>query len=176
MAASTPAAKIPRWRSQIKQGAWLIEIGDTMVSSISDAQQAFAALAQTGVTLVTLLISHPEIQQDTSHNGLPIVSSAPFTQHIHDQLNHCWDFSKVAEYLRKVPPYEIVESGNVLNYVSRAMCLTLKVLFHLLTATGKIFSMTAAHSLMPPPYMTMLILTGLHASRHNVHSVAPVLG
>ena len=126
MATSTPAAKIPRWRSQIKQGAWLIEIGDTMVSSILDAQQAFTALAQNGVTSVTLLFSHPEIRQDSSLNGLPIVSSAPFTQHIHDQLHHCWDFLTVAEYLRKAPPYEIVESGDIINYdyVRRAMRLT----------------------------------------------------
>jgi len=123
MAPSTPAAKIPRWRSRIK-GAWLIKIGDTVVSSISDAQQAFAALAQNGVTSVTLLFSHPEIRQDSSLNGLPIVSSAPFTQHIHDQLNHRWDFSSVAEYLQKAPPNEIIESGDVLNYVSRAMRLT----------------------------------------------------
>jgi hypothetical protein len=125
MMPSTPAAKIPRWHLRI-QGAWLIKIGDTMVSSISDAQQAFVALAQTGVTSVTLLFSHPEIRQDTSHNGLPIVSSAPFTQHIHDQLNHCWDFLTVAEYLRKAPPYEIVESGDIINYdyVRRAMRLT----------------------------------------------------
>jgi len=95
MTPSTPAAKIPRWRLRIK-GAWLIKIGDTMVSSISDAQQAFAALAQTGVTSVTLLFSHPEIRQDTSHNRLPIISPAPFTQQIHNQLNHRWDVSMVA--------------------------------------------------------------------------------
>ena len=123
MAPSTPAAKIPRWRSRIK-GAWLIKIGDKAVSSISDAQSAFAALDSAGITSVTLLFSHPEIRQDISHDGLPIISSAPFTQHIHDQLNNRWDFSTVADYLRKAPPYEIVESGDVLNYVSRAMRLT----------------------------------------------------
>ena len=70
MAPSTPAAQIPRWRSRIK-GAWLIKIGDTTMSSISDAQHTFTALAQTCVTSVTLLFSHPEIRQDTSHNGCP---------------------------------------------------------------------------------------------------------
>ena len=100
IAPSTPAAKIPQWRSRIK-GAWLIKIGDTAVSSISEAQTAFAALETAHNSSVTLLLSHPEIQQDISHDGLPIVSSAPFTQHIHDQINHRWDFSTVADYLRK---------------------------------------------------------------------------
>jgi hypothetical protein len=84
----------------------------------------FAALHTAGTSSVTLLFTHPEIRQDILHDGLPIVSSAPFTQQIHDQLNHCWDFLRVAEYLRKAPPYDIVESGDVLNYVSRVMRLT----------------------------------------------------
>jgi hypothetical protein len=123
IAPSTSAAKIPRWQSRIK-GAWLIRIGEITVSTISDAQTAFAALATAGTSSVTLLFAHPEIQQDILHDGLPIVSLAPFTQQIQDQLNHCWDFLTVADYLRKAPPYEIVESGEVLNYVSCAMRLT----------------------------------------------------
>jgi hypothetical protein len=39
-------------------------------------------------------------------------------------MNHRWDFSTVADYLRKAPPYEIIESGDVLNYVTRVMRLT----------------------------------------------------
>jgi hypothetical protein len=87
-------------------------------------QTAFAALKNAHTSSVTLLFSHPEIRQDILHDGFPIVSSAPFTQHIHDQINHRWDFSTVADYIRKAPPYTIVESGAVLNYVSRAMRLT----------------------------------------------------
>ena len=30
----------------------------------------------------------------------------------------------MADYLRKAPPYEIVKSGDVLNYVTQVMCLT----------------------------------------------------
>jgi hypothetical protein len=52
------------------------------------------------------------------------VSSASFTQHIHDQLNHRRDFLTVVDHLRKARPYEIVESGNVLNYVTWVMRLT----------------------------------------------------
>jgi hypothetical protein len=120
---STPAAKIPRWRSQLK-GAWLIKIGNTAVSTIAEAQKAFDNLSSAGVSLVTLLFLHLEIRQDILHDGLPIVSSTPFTQLIHDQINHQWDFLMVAEYLHKVPPYKIVDSSEVLNHVTRVMRLT----------------------------------------------------
>jgi len=72
MAPSTPAAKIPRWRSRLK-GAWLIKIGDHTVSTIDQAQQVFAQLNADGASTVTLLFLHPEIRQDISHDGLPIV-------------------------------------------------------------------------------------------------------
>ena len=39
-------------------------------------------------------------------------------------MNKRWDFTTVANYLRKAPPYQIIEDGNVLNYVTRAMKLT----------------------------------------------------
>jgi hypothetical protein len=95
-----------------------------MVSSIKEAQRAFQHLGSAGVSSIPLLFLHPEIRQDVSRDGLPIVSFAPFTQHIHDQLNHQWDLLTVADYLRKAPPYEIVESSDVLNYVTRVMRLT----------------------------------------------------
>ena len=87
MTPGTPAAKIPRWCSRLK-GAWLIKIGDHTVSTIDQAQQVFAQLNADGASTVTLLFLHPEIRQDISHDGLPIVSSAPFSQHVHDQMYH----------------------------------------------------------------------------------------
>jgi hypothetical protein len=123
MAPSTPAAKIPCWRSRIK-GAWLIKIGDQMVTTLAEAHDAFQQLSSNGITSVPILFLHPEIRQDILHDGLPIVSSAPFTQHIHDQLNHQWDFLALVDHLRKAPSYEIVESGNVLNYITQVMHLT----------------------------------------------------
>jgi len=123
MTTGTPGAKIPRWRSRLK-GAWLIKVGNTLVSTIAEAQDAFTSAITSGSQFVTLLFSHPEIRQDISHDGLPIVSSAPFSQHIHDQMNKRWDFTTVADYLRKAPPYKIVEDGDVLNYVTRVMKLT----------------------------------------------------
>jgi hypothetical protein len=122
-APSTPAAKLPQWRSHLK-GAWLIRIGNRTITTIKEAQQAFHQLSSDGATSVTLLFSHPKIYQDISHDGLPLMSSAPFNQHIHDQLNHRWDFSTVADYLRKAPPYNIVKSGDVLNCITWVMRLT----------------------------------------------------
>jgi hypothetical protein len=114
MAPSTPAAKIPCWRLRIK-GTWLIKIGDRMVTALAEAHDAFQQLSSNGITTVPLLFLHPEIRQNILHDGLPIMSSALFTQHIHDQLNHRWDFSMVVDHLRKARPYEIVESGDILN-------------------------------------------------------------
>jgi hypothetical protein len=123
IAPSTPAARILHWRSRLK-GAWLIKVGDSTVSTTMDAQAAFAKAHDSGLPFITLLFSHPEIRQDTSHDGLPIVSSARFSQHVHDQMNNRWDFSTVAEYLKKAPPYDIIEDGDILNYVTKVMKLT----------------------------------------------------
>jgi len=100
MAPSTPAAKIPCGCLRIK-GTWLIKIGDRTVTTLAEAHDAFQQLSSNGITSVPLLFSHPEIRQDISHDGLLIVSSAPFTQHIHDQLNNQWDFLMVVDHLRK---------------------------------------------------------------------------
>ena len=114
---------IPRWRTRIK-GAWLIKVGPHTVSTIIDVQDAFASLSLGGSTHVILLFSHPLLRQDISHDGLPIVSSAPFTQDVHDQLNNRWDFTSAAEHLRTARHYEHVFDGDVVNCVTKAMKLT----------------------------------------------------
>jgi hypothetical protein len=123
MTPSTPGAKVDRWRVNLR-GAWLIKVGSTLISTISDAQAAFKALYESNSPSVTLLFSHPELRRDISNKGLPIVSLALFSQQTHDQLNRRWDFTLVAEYLRKAPPYSIVDSGDVQNYITRVMKLT----------------------------------------------------
>jgi hypothetical protein len=84
MTPSTAAAKISDWRTRIR-GAWLIKIGDTMISSVEDASLTLKTFVNSGAQSVPLLFSHPEIRPNLSRNGLPIVSSAPFRQHVHDQ-------------------------------------------------------------------------------------------
>jgi hypothetical protein len=72
-----------------------------------------------------MLFSHPEIRPNLSQDGLPIVSFAPFSQLTHDQLNNQWEFSTVVDHLRSCrPSYKLVESGNVLNMITRVMRLT----------------------------------------------------
>ncbi len=39
-------------------------------------------------------------------------------------MNKCWDFNTMASYLWKAPPYQVVEDGDVLNYVTHFMKLT----------------------------------------------------
>jgi hypothetical protein len=124
---STPAAKIPRWQSRIK-GAWLIKIRPNVVTSITEAQDAFQRLSTSDASWVTLLFSHPEVHPDISHNGLPIMSSAPFHQHVHDQINNQWDFTSVAEHLRWVAPYTLVDNGGILNCTTKVMKLTQRIL------------------------------------------------
>jgi hypothetical protein len=124
MTPGAPGARVDKWRV-ILHGAWLIKIGCTMVSTISEAQLAFQALYDAGTPFVTLLFSHPELHHDILNIGLPIlVLSTPFSQQTHDQLNRWWDFTTVTDFLHKAPPYKVVDSGDVLNYVTRVMKLT----------------------------------------------------
>jgi hypothetical protein len=124
MSPSTPVAKIPDWRTQV-QGAWLIKIGTSNITSIEEAHAAFMALGDPGATSTVLLFAHSEIQPILSHNSLPIISSAPFTLATHNRLNNCWEFSMVADYLRaSTPTHTVVESDDVLNVVNCVMKLT----------------------------------------------------
>jgi hypothetical protein len=123
MTPSSPGAKVDKWQLHLR-GAWLINIGSSTVSTIAEAHAIFKNLYDCGTPLVTLLFLHPEIQQDISNKGLPIVLSTPFSQQTHNQLNHCWDFTTIAKYLCKTLPYKVVNSGNVLNYVTCVMKLT----------------------------------------------------
>jgi hypothetical protein len=87
MSPGTPAAKIADWQSRIR-GAWLIKINDVMVTTVEEVTNAFADLHADDTHRATLLFAHPEIRPNLSHNGLPIVSSAPFSQSTHDHFSH----------------------------------------------------------------------------------------
>lgn len=121
---STPAAKIPDWRTRIR-GAWLIKIDNTLIKTVEDTKAKLQQVVESGSHSVTLLFSHPEIRPNLSNKGIPIISSAPFTQQVHDQLNNRWEFTTVAQYLRSTrSTHQLVESGGVLNVVNRVMRLT----------------------------------------------------
>ncbi len=98
MSPGTPTAKIPAWHSRIR-GACLIKIGHKVVSNITDASLAFVELQDTGVMTTNLLLAHPDIRPNFTHDGLPIATSAPFSQTTHNQLNDRWEFTTVAAHL-----------------------------------------------------------------------------
>jgi hypothetical protein len=123
MSPGTPGAKIPQWRTRLR-GAWLIKIDDKMVMRIDDVWKVFETLSDNGATSAHLLFAHPEVRPDVSRRGLPIISSEPFSLLTHAQLNDRWEFSTVASHLSKKPTYELVDSGEVLNVVTRIMRLT----------------------------------------------------
>jgi hypothetical protein len=104
MAPGTPAAKIPDWRTRVK-GAWLIKIGNKTITTIDDVTRFLRDLVDSGDNTAVLLFSHPELRPNLTHNGLPIVSSAPFTQQVHDQLNNRWEYTTVAEHLKTNSTY-----------------------------------------------------------------------
>ncbi len=87
--ASTPAARIDRWRTHV-WGAWLVSINGTPVSTIVEAEGVFTRL-QTSSHPCILVFSHPETSPDISNKGLPIISKEDFLQFTHDQLNNHLD-------------------------------------------------------------------------------------
>jgi hypothetical protein len=99
--------------------------GYTRYDSYLCYKDVLTAAHLANASLVTLLFAHPKIRSNLSHNSIPIVSSAPFTQSHHDQLNNCWEFSTFAEHLHSywssLPP---IESGGVYNVVKKVMKLT----------------------------------------------------
>ncbi len=122
MAPATPGARIPRWRTQIC-GAWLIAINGTHITTLADAQSIFCCLSNANSHGCTLLHSHPEITPDISLSGLPIMSKSDFSQLTHDQLNNHVDLLKDGLRILWTRAYDIVESGNVCQYVTRVMRL-----------------------------------------------------
>jgi hypothetical protein len=122
MAPSTPGARIPRWRTRIR-GAWLIAIDGTHIATLADAQSLFCKLSSTNARGCVLLFSHPEIAPDISSKGLPIMLNSDFSQLTHDQLNNRVDLLEEGLRILRTRAYDIVESGDVRQYVTRVMRL-----------------------------------------------------
>jgi hypothetical protein len=110
---------------KLLKGAWLIQIGYTPVTMVTSAKDALTAVHLANASLVMLLFAHPEICLNLSHDGVPIVSPAPFTQSHHDQLNNRWEFTTIAEHLRSYrSPLPPIKSGGVCNVMMKVMKLT----------------------------------------------------
>ncbi len=71
MSCSNPVAKIPEWRACMC-GTWFIKIDGTVISTISEAEQALKSLMESGGSMAMLLFAYPEICPNLTHNGLLI--------------------------------------------------------------------------------------------------------
>ena len=122
IASSTLCAKIPRWRSRIRN-TWLTCVNDTPVATLDDAARAFSALPQTprGVCILTLASS--ELRDGLTNEGIPQISL--------DQLNPRHFFAMESEDAATHPGTpQVMKSwdGGVLQYLTRASKLTRGVL------------------------------------------------
>ena len=97
---------------------------DMVVSTLAEAQSAFRILSDNNAHSCLLTFTHPEFSPDISHNGLPIVSRGDFSQLTHNQLNNQLGLLATGPLLPRVQKYSTVESGDVLQYVTRIMRLT----------------------------------------------------
>ena len=120
---SSPGARIDKWQSRI-WGAWLVSIGDMVVSTLAEAKSAFRILSDNNAPSCLLTFIHPDFSPDIPHNGLPIVSHDDFSQLTHDQLNNRLDLLAAGPRLPGVQKYSIVDSGDVRQYVTFIMHLT----------------------------------------------------
>ena len=102
---STPAAKIPRWRSRIR-GAWLLEVDGKAVHSKTDIFEILAKMKDEGREDCKLLFAHPEIKDGLTNEGIPQISI--------DQLNARYILN--AENLDRQESPQFV-SGGVYQYV-----------------------------------------------------------
>jgi hypothetical protein len=123
MEPGTPGARIPRWRTRLR-GAWLIAVDGAHLTTLANAQSTFARLSHAHSRGCTLLFSHPETIPDISSSGLPIMSKTNFPQLAHDQLNNRIDLLEDGLRVLRARAYDIVESGDVRQYVTRVMRLT----------------------------------------------------
>ncbi len=120
--ASTPEARIDRWCTHV-QGAWLVFINGTTVTTIADVKEVLGCLTSSPHPCV-LVFSHPEILPDISNKGLPIMCKDNFSQFTHDQLNNRLDLTADGPIFCRGHRYDIVESSDVNNYTNRVMRLT----------------------------------------------------
>ena len=78
MLPSTPAARIPRWRSTLRQ-SFPINIGDTPISNIKDIEDAVSVTRKQKLPTIKLTFGLMNKTAMHPQNGFPII--------FHDQLN-----------------------------------------------------------------------------------------
>jgi hypothetical protein len=78
MIPSTPAAKIRAWCTRL-HGAWIIQINDVPINSVSDIESTLVKLKSMGVMKCTILMAHNALRDGLVETGIPQVNV--------DQLN-----------------------------------------------------------------------------------------
>ncbi len=73
MVKSTPAAKIPRWRSELK-GAWLKSVHGHEVKTIADVHRVFDDLSRLELKECELIFAKLEVKQSLTEEGIPQVN------------------------------------------------------------------------------------------------------
>ena len=79
MVASTPGARIARWRTRLC-GAWLLSINGNPVQTLTDVHNVFDNLSHIRPPSCTLLFAHPEISHGISKEGLPLIRRDQISQ------------------------------------------------------------------------------------------------
>jgi hypothetical protein len=124
MVPSTPGARIAQWRTRL-QGAWLLSVDGTPVTTLSDVQQTFHDLSLRQASKCILLFAHPEISHGLSNKGIPLLHRDQISQLNIDQLNDRWTPKPTPPpVLPKAPNYDIVIDGDIRNVVTKVMRLT----------------------------------------------------
>ena len=123
IAAGTPCAKIPRWKTRLRNTC-LERVNDTPITSISVAIDTFARIPHSTRGTCRLLVSASELRDGLSNEGLPQLSL--------DQLNprHFFNIPSNGTYSNNMLATMIRRSwdGGVLQYLTRAHKLTRGVL------------------------------------------------
>jgi hypothetical protein len=114
MTPSTPGAKIRAWRSRLRD-ARLIQVNDTVVSTIKDLTNAIAQLSSDNAKSCTLLLAHSELRDGLVETGIPQINV--------DQLHRRYDFQDIFTmsqeefdaWFAKLPRwfYDVVDAGGV---------------------------------------------------------------
>jgi hypothetical protein len=102
---STPAARIPRWRTRMR-GAWIISVNGQQVNSITEVYRVVYQAVQEKKRQLSVILAHPEIKDGLSARGIPQVN----VDQIHPQFTLNWDILE----RQRIPT---AVSGGVLNYV-----------------------------------------------------------
>ena len=124
IALGTPCAKIPRWKTRLRNTC-LLAINGSAVATISDAQSIIVNLPHTTRGTCRLLVAASEIRDGLTNEGIPQVTL--------DQLNPRHFFkipSHTGHYSNSTLARIIHQSwdGDVLQYITRAHKLTRGVL------------------------------------------------